>query len=154
MVKNKNSNIKEKGLILYILISICIYLVSFIISSVILFKTDIIKTENYYVFELLLFSVCSFVSAFISGYKNEKNGLVIGLITNLPSIFLLILISLIINKFKTDYYLIITAISLILCSMAGGIIAVNSRLKWSRRVGRWNEKNKQPNTNYFFYWKQ
>ncbi len=103
-----------------------VYLLLFFISSSIALLIDL-PHKNDYIFVLITFALCSFVSAFYSGIKMKHNGLAVGIVFTLPMNIITMLISFIMSDFKVDYIFVISAAVLIVTSAIGGILAVNKR---------------------------
>ena len=78
---------------------------------------------------LIAFSVADFISSYYIGKKTRKNGMIYGIVYNLPVIVLIIFISLILNSFTFDMRLLFFAVIRIILSAAGGITAVNTKSK-------------------------
>ena len=103
-----------------------VYLLLFLISSSIALLIDL-PHKNDYIFTLITFSLCSFISAFYSGIKMKHNGLAVGIVFTLPMNGITMLISFIISDFKADYMFVVSVAVLIVTSAIGGILAVNKR---------------------------
>ena len=110
------------------LISVLIYVAVFIISTAIALSSDLSSRYDY-IFSMITFAISSIITGFIAGIKLRQNGLLVGITYSLPMNIIVMLISLILNKFTININIAITAIILILAAGIGGIIAVNKRLK-------------------------
>lgn len=80
-------------------------------------------------FSAISISLASFINGYISGRKYRKNGLAVGIINNIPSLLIILIISLILNNFNIDYTVLITIPLNLILSATGGIVAVNTRLR-------------------------
>lgn len=112
-----------------------------ILASALIAYTSNIKRESYFYIVVLTLAAASFVSAFYAGKHNGKNGLVTGLVFCLPLNVTFCFISLILNSFKADATLAISIFILIIASMLGGILSVNTspkKQKIGKRKGRRN----------------
>ena len=82
-----------------------------------------------YIVILIGLSAADFVSSYFIGKKIRKNGMLYGVLYNLPFIVLFIVISLLLNGFSFDSRLLYFTVSRIILSAIGGITAVNSKSK-------------------------
>lgn len=103
-------------------------LVLLLIGSFIVYSFEPSKKAYFYI-SIFLFCISAFISGYYCGFKLHKKGLVTGLIFCLPLNLLIVLISLIINKFSFDLTFVITLLLLLISSMLGGILSVNTRMK-------------------------
>ena len=108
--------------------AVIIYLIVFFIGAFAAMVIDL-PSKNDYIFSLLLFAVCSFATGFLTGIKRRDNGLIIGVLSALPLNSAVVILSLIFNSFSVDINIIITVLVLIAASGAGGILAVNKRIR-------------------------
>lgn len=110
---------------------------SIILGSVIAYAGSI-KQESFFYIVVSLLALSSFAAAYYSGKKVGKNGLVIGLLFCLPLNLAFCLISLVLNSFKADATVAISIFIMVVASMLGGILSVNSAPKKAskRKVGR------------------
>ncbi len=134
-VYTKNSRVKADNItnriIIHLLINTSFNLLVCAVLCLVMFMAGSNIDSNYFmILTLLCFSV--FVSGYYSGRKFRKNGIVIGIIYNLPFILILVITALAINTFLFDSRLIITLVSLLLFSALGGIVSVNTRKKQKR----------------------
>ncbi len=125
---NKKFNNKVNAFIKLQFINLAIYLILFVIVSIIAVCADIGK-ENMFYISLGYIGVSSFFSGFTAGLKERKNGIVCGAVNALLPIAIICIVSIILNKFSIGYNLIISVLSAMILSAAGGIVAVNIRLK-------------------------
>lgn len=100
----------------------------FVTVCLIAYFTDLITKHDYYV-SLLAFSSISFLTGFYSGIKIRNKGLITGIVFSVPIITLFLIISLALNGFKADYNILYSVVSMFVFASAGGIFAVNKRLK-------------------------
>lgn len=106
-------------------------LIQIIIYFVICVATYLLDIENklYYYAFFISTGISSLISGFTIGRKKHKNGMLNGIIYTLPSVFIVIMVSLMINKFSFDYHIIISIVLPIFLSSSGGIAAVNYKKK-------------------------
>lgn len=114
------------------LLALAAYLGIFMISSFICLALDLSRKNMFY-FSALSFAAASFICSYYAGYKIHKNGLAVGLLYALPANLTVILISLIVNGFHADLTVIISAFIFLICSMLGGILSVNTKIKPKRK---------------------
>ncbi|MGN0468591.1 MAG: TIGR04086 family membrane protein [Acutalibacteraceae bacterium] len=134
--QNSSNNIKKtvffKTLFLQALLSL---LVLILVSFITYFSSA--DRRAYFYIAVLSFALISFICGYYSGYKIHENGLLTGLLYCLPVNIVVVLISLATNRFKADATLIISAFVLIICSMLGGVVSVNTKMKVkNKRKGR------------------
>ena len=110
------------------IIGLFIYLVVFLLSSLIAMSTGL-KSNYDMIISLLLFSVCSFATALTAGFKIRERGLLVGVIYTLPLNTLVLLLSLFFADFSVDYHFVVSAISLLFSGASGGIVGVNLRFR-------------------------
>ncbi|MBQ3136087.1 MAG: TIGR04086 family membrane protein [Clostridia bacterium] len=125
---NKKINNKAKSFVKLQIINLIIYLFVFVIISIIAVCSDIGKEKLFYV-SLGYLSVSSFASGFVAGFKERKKGIICGMLSALPFLLIICILSIILNKFDIDYNLIISIIAALIFSAVGGIVAVNIKLK-------------------------
>lgn len=106
--------------------SLITYISVFLIFSFIALAADLSRKYDY-LFSVIIFVICSFLTGFYSGNKLRQNGLLTGIVYSLPMNTLTLLISLIFSDFKADSSIIITVLLLVVSSAVGGILAVNKR---------------------------
>lgn len=105
-----------------------INLVSVLVLCLYFYLADKNVYEEYIVI-LIGLSAADFVSSYFIGKKIRKNGMLYGVLYNLPFIVLFIVISLLLNGFSFDSRLLYFIVSKIILSAIGGITAVNSKSK-------------------------
>ncbi len=110
------------------ILNLVIYFVSMCIFSVTLSGTDTQISSMRYIAVIYL-SLTSFVSGFLAGIKERKNGIMCGILSALPFNTFFIFISLILNKFSVDYQMLLSVVIPLVTAAMGGIISVNIRLK-------------------------
>ena len=110
------------------ILAVIIYLISFLIFSLIALLADLSMKFDF-ICALLCFALSSFIVGFYIGRKLRQKGLLAGIIYSLPINTSVILISLIFSNFTFDLNIVITAIILLVSAGVGGIVSVNSRLK-------------------------
>lgn len=120
------ANTELKDYIKIQIISLAIYAVAFLCACAICLAIDTGDDLDFYI-SISAFAVASFISGFLGGNKTRKKGILSGLVYPLPTNIVVILISLATVAFKPDLRLTITALTLILAGIAGGITAVNKR---------------------------
>ena len=106
--------------------SLITYIVVFLIFSFVALAADLSRKYDY-MFSVIIFVICSFLTGFYAGNKQRQNGLLTGVVYSLPMNTLTLLISLIFSDFKADSSIIITVLFLVVSSAVGGILAVNKR---------------------------
>lgn len=114
------------------LLALAVYSVVFLIDSFICLSLDLDRSHMFY-FSALSFALSSFICSYFAGFKIHKNGIAVGLIYALPANLIVILISVIVNGFKIDLTVAISIFILLICSMLGGILSVNTKLKPKRK---------------------
>ncbi|MCM1363617.1 MAG: TIGR04086 family membrane protein [Faecalibacterium sp.] len=124
----KNISDKTKVFIKTQILALIVYLLFFLIASIILFSTEIDKSKSFYA-AISAFAAAAFICGYFSGYKIHKKGLYVGLLFCLPMNVIITMVSLIVNSFKVDLTTTISFVILIVCSMLGGVLSVNTKLK-------------------------
>ena len=127
--KSKKSNADNSTVSTFInvqIFSLITYISVFLIFSFIALAADLSRKYDY-LFSVIIFVICSFLTGFYSGNKLRQNGLLTGVVYSLPMNTLTLLISLIFSDFKADSSIIITVLLLVVSSAVGGILAVNKR---------------------------
>lgn len=103
-----------------------------IITCLVMFVTDMNIQSNYFIVILpLAFSYLA--SSYFVGKQIRKNGIFVGNIYNILPTVIYIITSLSLNSFNFDYRLFLIIALHLAISSIGGIIAVNSRQKVSKR---------------------
>ena len=131
-VSSENNAIKAylKEQIVYISINIII----FIICCTIALISSVSETKIQY-FSIGTFVVSALLCGYISGFKHRKNGITVGIKSVSLSTVLIILISLVSNRFDISIIKTVTSITLIIAfGIIGGIAGVNTRIKPKKRV--------------------
>ena len=128
MSKKKIENSKAKRIVKFQAINAGVYLLFFIAFSGIALAADI-KSEYICYLSFSFIGLSSFMSGFIAGIRERKNGIVIGIISALPLNVIFMLIGLMLNGFYADINLLICAVIGVVLSAIGGILSVNIRLK-------------------------
>ncbi len=126
----KNSRIKydntiKSKLVILALNTVINISVAFMIC-LILFIADADVDANY---PLITAALCfsEFVTAYISGRKLRKNGIIVGVLFNIPFVLSEIVIALALSSFEFDYRLFLSLFTQITISAIGGIVSVNTR---------------------------
>ena len=128
-IKNKKAeNAVINTFIRIEIIGLLIYVVVFLLSALIAMSVGL-KSNYYMIISLLMFSVCSFVTALTAGTKIRERGLLVGVIYTLPLNTLVLLLSLFFADFSLDYHFVVSAISLLLSGAVGGVVGVNLRFR-------------------------
>lgn len=131
MSKTKNSSASKNGRRSYLklqLINLGVYAVLFMLLCLIAVSTDIKKEHTLYA-ALIYIGIASFVSGFIFGLKERKNGILCGIFGSLPLNIVLIFASLISNGFSIDLNILYSLLTGLMCGVIGGIVSVNIRLR-------------------------
>lgn len=131
--KSDTLNVPMQVFIKTQILAAIIYTVTFIAAGIVSLSADLPEKYMFYV-TVLSFSADSFACAAFAGNKLHKNGMITGLLFCLPFNTLVIFISAIVNSFKVDLTAAVAYFILIVISMLGGIISVNSRSKPKVRV--------------------
>lgn len=114
------------------LLALVVYALFFLLTSAVLLSLDIDSDKIFYV-GIAAFALSSFICGYYAGYKVHKNGLLTGLLYALPANLLIIIVSAAVSGFKADFTLLISFMILLICSMLGGILSVNTRIKPKRK---------------------
>ncbi|MGN1444450.1 MAG: TIGR04086 family membrane protein [Acutalibacteraceae bacterium] len=104
----------------------------FIVSSAVCLSLDFERKNMFYI-SALCFAAASFICSYYAGYKIHKNGLTVGLLYALPANIIIALLSVSVNRFKIDLTFLISKFILMISSMLGGILSVNTKLKPKRK---------------------
>ena len=125
----KGSEIKDKKqTALLFLFPGSVFLILLVIASAASVYFDLQKSDNFIVL-LFMLAIGSFISGYFSGKVKRRNGMTTGIIYVIPSVLLLVLISLILNTFSFDINILISALISVISSAIGGIVGVNMRQK-------------------------
>ena len=130
-IKNKSTKRSEVPIIKILSRLTVVLLINILTISLLCMYFYFRDTNVFREFIVILtaFSVADFISSYYIGKKTRKNGMIYGIVYNLPVIVLIILISLILNSFTFDVRLLFFAVIRIILSAAGGITAVNTKSK-------------------------
>ena len=112
-----------------------IFIAVFFISALISLLVGI-KSSSIFLVSIITFSLSSLICAYISAFRNRKNGICTGILSIALQIVVFELISVIINGFSIDYNILITSAFMILAAVIGGIAGVNTRLKPKIKRGK------------------
>ena len=126
--KQKNSD--NKNFIMFLL-PLIVLLSALFVTSGVSSLSDIGKHLNFPVITVI-FSFCTFFTAFLTANIKREKGLITGVIYNLPTIIIILLVSLILNRFSADLNLLLSFITMLISSSLGGVIGVNRRQKAKR----------------------
>lgn len=80
-------------------------------------------------FSIFSFAVSAFAAGFIAVRPKRKNGIATGFISAIPVMAISAAFIVALNGGSISYIFIITLVSQVLCSMAGGVTAANLRKK-------------------------
>lgn len=134
-VQRKKQFRKSEGLSLPVqtfiktqIIAAVAYPLLFFAVSVISLSADLPEKYMFYATVLSL-AAGSFACAAFAGSKLHKNGMVTGLLFCLPLNTVFMLISVILNSLKIDLTAAVSYFILIVASMLGGIVSVNTKTK-------------------------
>ena len=114
------------------LVAAVCYLTVLIVSSIVCLSLDF-KRQNMFYVSILCFAAASFICAYYAGYKIHKNGLTVGLLYSLPANIITVFLSVAVNQFKINLTVLISLFILLISSMLGGILSVNTKLKPKRK---------------------
>ena len=131
--KVKKQKGKQNENLLLFLMPLFLILLSLFTASLFSVIFDLKISLNFPVITVI-FSLCTFISAFLTANKKRENGLVTGIIYNLPSIILVELLSLILNGFSADINLLLSFLTMLISSALGGVIGVNQKQKAKRHT--------------------
>ena len=131
--KVKKQKGKQNEKLLLFLMPLFLILSSLFTASLFSVIFDLKISLNFPVITVI-FSLCTFISAFLTANKKRENGLVTGIIYNLPSIILVELLSLILNGFSSDINLLLSFLTMLISSALGGVIGVNQKQKAKRHT--------------------
>ncbi len=124
----KTEKNKAKNYFKILIINIIISMFFLFVFSAACVVFDVKKEfMNYISFVFIGFT--SFTVGFINGIRERKNGMIKGVISALPIIVILFIISILINGFDLDVNMVFSALFGLLLSAVGGIISVNIRIK-------------------------
>ena len=130
--KDRNMSPPLKTFLKSQLVAAVCYLTVLIVSSIVCLSLDF-KRQNMFYVSILCFAAASFICAYYAGYKIHKNGLTVGLLYSLPANIITVFLSVAVNQFKIDLTVLISLFILLISSMLGGILSVNTKLKQKRK---------------------
>ncbi len=131
--KAKKQKSRQNENLLMFLLPLIILVTAILLTSVISVVSDLEKRLNFPVITVI-FSLCTFLSAFLTANKKRENGLVTGVIYNLPSILVILFISLVLNGFSADLNLLLSFATMLISSALGGVLGVNRKQKAKRGI--------------------
>lgn len=129
--KPKKANNPDNGTLTMFLLPFVLIITALIVMSLVSVVIDLEKSLNFPVITVI-FSLCTFISAYLVSYRERENGLITGIIHNLPAILIIELISLIINGFSADFNILLSFITMLISSALGGVTGVNRKQKMKR----------------------
>lgn len=128
----KGSEIKDKKqTALLFLFPVLVFLILLVIATAASVYFDLQKSDNFIVL-LFMLAIGSFISGYFSGKVKRHNGMTTGIIYVIPSVLLLVLISLILNTFSFSINIFISVLVSVFAAAVGGIVGVNMRQKVKR----------------------
>ena len=128
-IKNKarKQKVRQNENLLMFLLPFVLLFSALLLASLVSVFIDLEKKLNFPVITVI-FSFCTFLSAF----KKREKGLVAGIIYNLPSVIIILLLSLILNGFSVDLNILLSFVTMLISSALGGVIGVNRKQKAKR----------------------
>ena len=129
--RKNNENKKRTQAIMLFIFPLLLFIVLISAASLVSVSIDLQKETTFAVL-LSVTGACSLISGFISGKCQRQQGIIIGIIYVLPTLTLLIVISLILNSFSFDINIIIASLISLISASVGGITGVNVRQKAKR----------------------
>lgn len=131
--KNKNQNNSAfKNIMSHFFIAVAINIIAILIICLFFYITDRDIYDDFMLITTVI-SASYFLSSYIIGKRLKSKGMIYGLCYNLPTIMLILIISLCLNSFSFDERIFILSGLCILTSALGGITAVNSKSKYKRK---------------------
>ena len=124
----KNDNAVIKSIVLRFSVIFSINLLTVILLCLFFYITDRNVYEGYGLIVIMLISA-DFLTSYYVGRCIRKNGMICGVIYNLPTILLFETISLIMNDFSFDTRAFILPALRVFISAIGGITSVNAKSK-------------------------
>ena len=121
---NKTTDVFLKAQIMLL----TLYVLSVLIMSVLIYNMKK-EPDMYFYYMIVPYALSNMATAFYSGYKMRKNGLITGLLCCLPINIIITLISLFTNGFNVDFTAVISVFILLICAMLGGVLSVNTKTK-------------------------
>lgn len=132
-IKNKarKQKVRQNENLLMFLLPFVLLFSALLLASLVSVFIDLEKKLNFPVITVI-FSFCTFLSAFLVAGKKREKGLVAGIIYNLPSVIIILLLSLILNGFSVDLNILLSFVTMLISSALGGVIGVNRKQKAKR----------------------
>lgn len=115
---------KWYGLLLEQGVILLSYLVLFLLSALIAYKTGCKREQSYY-YAAVAFSLAALCGAAFAARRTGKNGLLVGLQKTAIGNFCVLVCAAVAAGFQPDMRILITAVILVLCACLGGILGVN-----------------------------
>ena len=112
-IKNKarKQKVRQNENLLMFLLPFVLLFSALLLASLVSVFIDLEKKLNFPVITVI-FSLCTFLSAFLVAGKKRKKGLVAGIIYNLPSVIIILLLSLILNGFSADLNILLSFVTI------------------------------------------
>ena len=132
-IKNKvrKQKVRQNENLLMFLLPFVLLFSALLLASLVSVFIDLEKKLNFPVITVI-FSFCTFLSAFLVAGKKREKGLVAGIIYNVPSVIIILLLSLILNGFSVDLNILLSFVTMLISSALGGVIGVNRKQKAKR----------------------
>ncbi len=130
---NRVDRQKNKKLIALEFIVLAVHSLFYIIICTLYYFVEVPHEKQYYI-SLVIITLSYLIGGLIVGKTMKSNGLVYGLLYNLPSITITVISSLAINSFSFDHRFFLSFLLMLIMSSLGGILAVNSKHK--KRIKR------------------
>lgn len=129
--KNKKQKSRQNENLIMFLLPLIILFSALMLTSIVSVLLDLEKGLSFSVITAI-FSLCTLLSAYLTSYRKRENGLVTGIIYNLPSVLVILLLSVILNGFSADLNILLSFASMLISSALGGILGVNRKQKAKR----------------------
>lgn len=129
--KNKKQKSRQNENLIMFLLPLIILFSALMLTSIVSVLLDLEKWLSFSVITAI-FSLCTLLSAYLTSYRKRENGLVTGIIYNLPSVLIILLLSVILNGFSADLNILFSFASMLISSALGGILGVNRKQKAKR----------------------
>lgn len=134
MAKRGHGQAKRKGrkgsaaqkLLLTAAFQCVAYSVAVIACAVLTLHSDAQAKHDFYRFIGAL-ALAAFCSSYAAARTRKRLGLLTGFLSTLPMHLVLLSVSLLLGRFRFDWTVLISLITLSLVSMLGGVLAVNRR---------------------------
>lgn len=127
-ISNKQPNKNIKKVIFSFVFILLIYLIISLLICAFMFVVELPHTSFYFI-AMISIALSSFFSGVTVGKIYKINGLINGILFNLPFILIILVVSLSLNNFQFDYKAAITLLVMLLSSAGGGVFAVNPSRK-------------------------